>query len=455
MQNDKYKAILQQPIAIVTINSNGHHIRQIVKSAKPYKWTLDLSKQINYWYSENVVMSNITQDSTMMVQSGHREGFDVSNLTDLDQIIAHISKTKCVGDGFICSTHANLSNNIFPSNQGLKTLLFLKSAPIVRRYQDKPNEVVGQKIKVKVMLDDDEFNDKVVCDKIQRLGEHLIREISVIRAIAIGVSWFDCRFYMAKKKRVSKNIRCFNWATEDNKEENVEREVSVYEYYINYNPTDKPIPAIDQFYDRLSENKEEEKEQSNIYSIELFIGLVEFKYVFTPELHDYFRKKIYEFMNQPKDILRQYFKCDFNEKILRDKFWELGCKYYYSCVSDKNYLGDLFAKNMKVANGVRITDGYEHPLIFQQFHKAICCGGVMDSPIPDSLSINIYRGGKKGRFNGIGFHWEDDRYKDVYTICYTSNPNVKGYFSINQAGLKGTTEVDILTKDSKIWKFRS
>ena len=141
---------------------------------------------------------------------------------------------------------------VFPSKKGKLILAFIKASAITQRYKNKKPKQVGQNIKIKLMVNDYEFKDKMVCDELQSLSRDITHEIVVIQKVVIGSSW-NGRFYIAEKEEFGHDALSFNGKFENN----VHRNVAESDYYVNYDIINKPMStSLTEF--QIEQSHEEE-----------------------------------------------------------------------------------------------------------------------------------------------------------------------------------------------------
>ena len=439
IKENQYCQIRNQPFALFSISSEGHHIRQTVQSAQFYQWTLDFGVKVKCHFIKKVVMGETNSKCSQMVQSGHQNGIKLTSTATLQSIITRLATTTDLNNGIICSLKADTKNNKFPASQGMLMLIFIKAAPITRRLKGKKPQRIGQKIKIKSMINEREFKDRMIRDKLQSLGQCMTHEIVVKQKIVVGSSW-NGRFYFGKREHVKNTRRIIDWQME----EKTSREISEYEYHVEYDSLDKPVASLEDV--QRTQAQRENREISSKVSI----GITGFENVYTKKTSEYFGASLYALIKTPTNQLRKLFKVEINNAMKRIKIWHLSCFYYYKCTDDKTYLGDYYSKAMKIGGGVRMHNGYDIPVPIFQLETVLLQAGVLKRR-SDAIAMNLY----EYPSSGIDPHSEDDRYCDVVSCVFTSDPDIKTYLSINQSGIHGTTEVDIESGHLAVWCFDS
>ena len=445
-------------MALFTVSSEGMQFRQTVESAKYYKWNLDFNVIVEQCFIKTVVMSDTIDACSQIIRGNQQNQFTLDSKGTIQSIIDELSKTENKESAIVCKLKADVKKRKFPSSQGLTIVAMFKATKITRRYKQLKPETIGQKIKVRLMFKEEQFNDKIVRDKLQSLSQDLTSKIVVEQKVPVGDCWMG-RFFFAKEERTKQYKKFANWRLE----ENVEKQISECEFYVDYDEKDRKFPSLSwaKEIQEQEENQEiiETKEEQRIDepSSKLIIGITGFGGIFTQMTADYFNSGLHKFASQPKDILEKYCKIERNKNMNRLKIWFLNCFYYFVCDEDKKTLGKLFDDAMKIAGGVRINTGHEIPEILKELQTLFIQLGILKRE-PDAIAMNLYEAIESNSdetSSQIDFHNEEDRYKDVASAIFCSPDTLTTHFSINQHGINGTTEVDILSKHLSVWRFDS
>ena len=302
--------------------------------------------------------------------------------------------------------------------------------------------VTGQKVRVKLMLQDVMFQcqSQEIKNKIQCLSQNLAHELIVKQKIPIGTTW-NGAWYVSRDEFKSNYPSLMTWGVQAP----TPRTIQVYERYVQYDEVNKPLRSLS---NQKAQQVEEQKEH-------VYIGCTLLRNVWTQHTANRIGLSLYNFMVGDKSRIRQTGKVEFNENMHRIKYWSWKAFYYFECTEDKTYLGDCFAKAMKVALGVRLQNGYQLIEPLQWLETTGIEAKVMNGPA-DMVAVNLYHNPtRRSVSSGIVQHNEADRYDDLVVFTFTSNPQVETVLSINQGELHGTAEVDIPSKDMDVVKFDS
>ena len=435
IKENKYFTLTDQPVALFTVSQNRIHIRQTVQSASHHSWKLDFKSVVNYHLIKNIKMTKVNNICTNMVLSNHGVGVALNKSDTFQDIITELSTTQNLNKGVICSLKANLKDCKFPADEGMLILAFIRSSAINNRKEK--TKTVGKKIKIKLMMKDTEFQQVMTRNKLESLSQDLTQEIVVRQKIVVGTSWGG-RFYVAKKQLINttpKNIRLDSMEAKFN--------VSEYEYYVDYDEKDKALSSMSEFYEHQQSSK-------------VKIGLTGFEGIYPENLNESLGASLYALIKEPREKLEGLFKYEFNASMKRIKIWHRSCFYYFECKTDIDNLGGKtnFNRNMKVARGVRKNNGFAIPAPLMKLQSMLTQTEILSKPV-DAIAMNLYYAEDAEGTSGIEFHGEDDRYELVVSCVLTSGPDVQTYFSINQHGLHGTTEVDVLSVGDTVWRFDS
>ena len=428
MDYSNYCKLQNQPIAIFTINATGHHIRQRSYNAKFYKWKLNLKKSIKCKSIKRVESGKLHHQCSDMVLSKHKNGLKFSDDQNLDKIISHLSTTNNLEKGIVCGFNVDVMNCEFPSENGIQCLAFIR-ASIVTNRTDEESEIIGQKIKCKLMFYDNMLKDnQIILDKLQSLSWFIVQEVIVRRKIAVGTvyagTWYVSRMELIRQ--------------------NPQTGVSNHQHFIDYDYINKPIASLDKLQLDNAHGVEQNK------SSKVIIGITTSVDVFKDGKGKYFGKAIHAFLTQSESKLKKTGKVEISNRLNRIKYWTKPCDYYFKCKKDKDYLGRNFKLAMEVAGGVRMRKNVESPSIFRELEEYLIKQGIINKRY-DAIAANLY----KAPGSSIEFHCEEDRYSDVVIVNFGSNQNIMTYLSINQSGIHGTTEVDIPCKHGDVSKFNS
>ena len=433
-----------QPVALFTVLPNGHQLRQTVESAKYYEWDLDFGVIVDQFFMKRFEMGEMIDVCSQIVRGNDQQQVQLKPTGTFEGIIKQLSETKNLENGIICSLKADINQRKFPSSEGLSILSLIKAAPIIQRYKNKPSKQVGQKIKIRLMVKFEDFQDELVRDKLQSLSQDLTKEIVVKRKIVIGSSWIG-RFYFGKSKQVKQYERDVNWEME----QNVTKNVSEHEYYINYDAKDRSFPSLSEAQEHEAQEHQENKENAQELST-VEIGITGFKGIYTGQTAQYFGSSLFDLVTLPKMELSKWFKFEESPGMNRLKCWWKRMPYYYDCQTDRAALGKFFNQAMKIGGGVRSYIGVPLPPILIQLQTVLLQVSILERE-SDCVAINLYKDPR----SGINFHGEDDRYVTVTGCVFCSDGTVTAFFSINQSGINGTTEVDIESTHLSIWRFDS
>ena len=294
-----------------------------------------------------------------LVRENHQITTMLNSSCSFGSIITTLARTKNLENGVICSVKADIKNGMFPSSRdaGISIIALIKAAPIIRRIKNKKPEKIGQKIKIRLMFKDEHFKEKEIRDKLQSLSQDLTEEIVVRKKIVCGSSW-PGRFYFGKREQVRQFEKVVDW----NMERKVTKQMTEYEYYVNYDAKDRGFPSLSDAQEeeqnqssqvqRQNEVKQEEKDADRLTS-KLMIGITGFEGMYSVQTGQYFGKSLYALMELPKDELIKYFRFEVSPGMNRLKCWWWAYFYYYDCKADRQLLGKFFKQAMKIGGGVR------------------------------------------------------------------------------------------------------
>ena len=427
------------------------HVRQCVQSLcssalNGFQWKLNKHYLVKCHQQKRIIFGQFNKDCAMLMKNRIGVNVKCSESHALLDIFKKTISSTTVNFGILCETYVDVVNGIFPSNTGIKCLIFSKSSKIsnVNR-EEKQSKLIGRKIKYKFMYDDADWNRNVeMMKKLESLSFELTRFIITTQKTVIGRTW-NGAWYVPKKKMI-KAKECmisFNGLHEPMK-----RKITKHEMYVTYN-LDKPLESMNNII-----------KASHIQIVQrqcdIPIGAFTFSNLFSENVGQSLAKSLHSFMTSPKENLETYGKVEYNKNENRIKFWGGKCIYYYNSQNDKQHLGNCFPLAMKVANGVRLNDGYHLPQIIEQIQVGLLEGEIIEHPT-DAVAVNLYyNDAQHDVSSGIGNHNEQDRFRDLIHCTFTSgHPSANTVLSINQSKLHGTAEVEIPSVHLEIVRFDS
>ena len=411
-----------------------------------FEWKLNLNAAVKCHVQKRLIIGELNKQCAVSMKNRSDDDVKCSSEQALFDLIQQTITSTNNNFGILCKTHVDVINGDFPSDKGLKCIIFFKSSKIsnVNRSK-KTNETIEKKIKYKLMFDDDDWHrNKEIKMKLQLLSYQLSRLIITKKKIVIGRTWNGA--WYVPKKRLLQQKQCI--ITFNGLQEPTEQLISKHELYVKY-ITDKPLESMEHI-----------RKASNIQMIEgqcdIPIGAFTFSNLFTNEVGQSLATSLYVFMTSPKEYLEKYGKVEYNKSMNRIKFWCGSCFYYYQSTADKEHLGDCFPLAMEVANGVRLNEGYLLPQPIQQIQAGLLEGGIIEEQT-DAVAMNLYYAEEdKAVSSGIGEHNEGDRFSDLIHCTFTSrHPSANTVLSINQPKSHGTAEVEIPSVHLEIVRFDS
>ena len=449
----RYCNLILQPIALYTVTQNGIHIRQTVKSAvttsSNTKWKLNLDQDdILFTHLKTVVIGELTTNCTEMVKSNGWRGIKLPSKTSIDSMIIQMSTVKSFSGAIVFSSKINTTTFEFPSATGTDCLGIIRAAQITNSNRRAgTTKVKGQKIKIKLALKHRLWNNRLTSKQrgdIQKLGMDLACHIIKDKHVFIGTAWTGT-FYSPVLTKICEQKEEFTWFPQEQKPT-----ISKFEMYVKYDDKDKPLESLKQL--QIKQKIDDEKEIEKVS-----IGCVSFENIFySQRVKTYFKKAFYDFMMKSENFKLETGKVETNHNMNRIKYWPWGCFYYFDCQDDHDKLGRNYEKAMEVANGIRIQNGYSWITPLKQLMTGLIQYKVIEEKT-DAAAINIYYNNTaKSVSSGICSHYEDDRFKDVVHVTFTSDePPIHTALSINQREQHGTAEIEIQSKDCEVLRFDS
>ena len=442
---------MRQQGAIFTITDDLMHVRQCLRSIDKvrlngFKWDLRMESNTQYLERNNIIFGEFNHQCAKLVKHGNCNNLNCSESQSLSYGIRKTIASSNRNFGILFKTHVDVVNGIFPSNTGIKCLIFFKSSTInnINREQ-KQNNQLDTKIKYKFIYDNINWDNNVdIQMKLEVLSYELSRFIITCNKVVIGRTW-NGAWYVPKKKilETKQYTISFNGSQEPS-----EQLITKHELFITYNK-EKPLNSFELI--------RKESEISFIQNqCDISIKAITFSNLFTQNVGQHYAQTLHNFIKKPKEYLQQFGKVEYNKKENRIKYWCGQCPYYYNGASDRETLGECFPLAMKVANGVRLYDGFTLPEPIAQIQSGLLESKIIDDPT-ESIALNCYYNDTdKYVSSGIGEHNESDRFRDLIHITFTSgDPSANTVLSINQSKLHGTAEVDIPSVHLEIIRFDS
>ena len=427
------------------------HVRQCVQSLclstlNGFQWKLNVNALVKCHQQKRIIFGQFNKHCAILMKNINGVHIKCSESQALSHMFKKTILSTNVNFGILCATYVDVVNGIFPSNIGIKCLMLFKSSKISNVNRDeKRTKLIERKIKYKFMYDDADWNRNVeIKKKLELLSFQLTRLIITTQKIVIGRTW-NGAWYVPKKKMIKEKeyMISFNGLHEPTK-----RKVTNHEMYVTYN-LDKPLESMNNII-KTSDIPITQRQ------CDIPIGAVTFSNLFSENVGESLAKSLHSFMISPKEHLETYGKVEYNKNENRIKFWCGACIYYYNSQCDKKHLGNCFPLAMKVANGVRLNDGYQLPKIIEQIQAGLLESEIIEHPT-DAIAVNLYHNDTQHDVSsGLGNHNEVDRFGTLTHCTFTSgHPSANTVLSINQSKLHGTAEVEIPSVHLEIVRFDS
>ena len=449
MKLKEYCSENRQPGAIFTITQNLHHVRQCLRSLSQdklnqFKWNINMNAIVKCYKRTSFIFGTFNEKCASLIKGNICDEIKFNESQALSSVIEQTIVTSNVNFGVLCNTYIDINKGTFPSNEGIKCMLFFKRSQInnINR-NNNTNNIIDKKIKYKFIFDDVDWNlNRIVQMKIQSLSHYLSRLIIINHKIVLGCTWTGA-WYVAKK-RVKSTKEClisFNGTCPE-----VKRVITKYEMYITYE-YDKPLPTIEEM---INVTNPEQRQH------DFLIGASAFSNLFSIERGHDQGLELYSLMTLPKEQLQKYGKVEDSKSKYRRKFWNKPWDYFYGGKADKEYLGDCFSLAMNVANGVRLRSSHVLPEPIIRLQAALIESKIINQPA-DAVAVNLYYNDtNKDISSGIDSHNEADRFSALTHCTFTSgHSSANTVLSINQSKLHGTAEVNIPSVNLEIVQFDS